>query len=65
MDFYQATWRNISEDIVHRLRVFENRVPRGKIGPKRESIIESSRKLIMTGTVIHVRGSTEGGVFSI
>jgi hypothetical protein len=42
----RATWRNIPEDtILHKLRVFENRVLRRLFGPKRDGVMEGWRKL--------------------
>jgi hypothetical protein len=42
----RATWRNIPEDtILHKLRVFENRVLRRIFGPKRDGVMGGWRKL--------------------
>jgi hypothetical protein len=42
----RATWRNIPEDIIlHKLRVFENRVLRRIFGPKWDGVTGGWRKL--------------------
>jgi hypothetical protein len=43
----RATQRNIPEDtILHKLRVFENRVLRRILGPNRDGVAEGWRKLL-------------------